>query len=448
MGTSISQSLAEHTEDTEGVVVFFRFHRKTKKHNSAISARDKRNEVDMDAMKKVVLTICMVALMPIFPNFGYADEFKLTPTIGVREAYDDNIFFDTQNEVDDYITSIFGGLDLLNRTQRLDLNLSARGNGLLYKNNNDLNDVEQYYKGDIGYRLTERVNVAANGGYSEDSQPDRDIATTGIVFSGVNRKQWNAGASGGVILSEESKLSLSYAYNRTRFDSSAYVDYDFHNANLGYTHDLSEILPRVIGRINAGYAHYDAEDTDIEIWSATLGFSRALTEIFDLQVDAGARYTVSKFQVPAFVPYPPFFVTVTDTEYDWGPTGRIVLSYKGEKTHADISASKEIQPASVENGTSDRTSFTFNIRHRFAEKFSAHLTSGYFLNKADAGQLAVEGIDEETINIQTGLSYEIINNLVLTASYTYSQVKYKLSDTEAKRNRVFLQLSYGIPLFE
>ena len=53
-----------------------------------------------------------------------------------------------------------------------------------------------------------------------------------------------------------------------------------------------------------------------------------------------------------------------------------------------------------------------------------------------------------TVSIRPGLSYEIIHNLVLTASYTYTQVKYKISDTEAERNRVFVQLSYGIPLFE
>ena len=72
----------------------------------------------------------------------------------------------------------------------------------------------------------------------------------------------------------------------------------------------------------------------------------------------------------------------------------------------------------------------------------------YYLNKAEAGKLAINDIDEQTVSIQPGLSYEIIDNLVLTASYTYTQVKYKISDTEAKRNRVYVRLSYGIPLFE
>jgi hypothetical protein len=390
----------------------------------------------------------MVVLISIFPNYGKADEFKLTPVIGAGEEYNDNLFFDTGNEIDDTITTVFGGLELLNRTERLDLNLSARLNGVMYADNDDLDDVEQFYKGSAGYKITELVKLAANGGYSEDSRPDRDIETTGIVFTGVERKRWNGGLSGDVILSEKSIASMSYAYQQDKFDKPAFVDYEFHTANLGFTHDFSEILPRVIGRINAGYSYYDTDDTDVEILYATLGFSRALTEIFDLLVDAGVRYSTSEFQVAGFVPFPPFLVTTTETEHDWGPHGRIVLSYKGEKTRSDISAAKEIQPASGRNGTADRTSFLFSIRHRFAEKFSARMSAEYFLNKADAGELARNAIDEQTVSIRPGLSYEIIDHLVLTASYTFTRVKYKVSDTDAERNRVFVRVSYGIPLFE
>ena len=302
-------------------------------------------------MKKAGLAIWMLILAMILPSGVLADDFKLTPSVGVKEEYTDNLFFNSSNEVDDTITTLFGGLDLSNRTERLDLNLNAKVDGLMYAENDDLNDVEQFYKGRISYRITERVRLGANGGYQEDSRPGRDIETTGFVFTGVKRKRWTGGASGDFTLSETSAATLSYAYQKDKFDKPEYVDYEYHTASLGYTHDFSKVLPRVIGRINAGYAYYNTDDTDIEIYSATLGFSRAITEIFDFLADAGVRYASSEFKVPGFVPYPPFFITATDTEYDWGPTGRIVLGYNGEVTRADISASKEIQPASGSNGT-------------------------------------------------------------------------------------------------
>ena len=403
----------------------------------------------MRCFKRAELIIWIVLFLMVLPFAAMADDFKLTPSIGVKGEYDDNLFFNTTNEDDDFITTIFGGLDLLNRTERLDLNLSARVDGLMYADNDDLNDVEQFHKAGIGYRITERMGIKAGGGYSEDSRPDRDIETSGIVLTGVIRKRWQGYLSGDVTLSEKSATDVSYAYQQDKFDKPEFVDYKFHTANLGFTHDFSEVLPRLIGRINAGYNYYDTDNTDIENLYATIGFSRAITEIFNILIDAGYRYSASEFKVPTIIPTPPFLITTTtDTEYDSGFNGEIVLGYAGETTRADISASQRLEPASGLNGTSDRTSFVLNVRKRFAEKFSASLYATYYLNKADAGKLALNDIDEETVSIRPGLSYEIIDKLMLTASYTYTQVKYKISDTEAKRNRVYLPLSYRIPLFE
>jgi hypothetical protein len=402
----------------------------------------------MQCKKGTVFLIGLVLLAIMVPFGAMADDFKLIPTVGVRGDYDDNLFFNTTNEVDDYITRIFGGLELLNRTERSSLNLSAKLNGLIYADNDDLNDVEQFYKAGIGYRITEQMGIKAGGGYSEDSRPGRDIETSGIVLTGVIRKRWQGHLSSDVTLTEKSAVDVSYAYRQDKFDKAEFVDYKFHTANLGFTHDFSKILPRVMGRINAGYNYYNSDDTDIENVYATVGFSRDITEIFYLLIDAGYRYSASEFKVPVFVPYPPFLATSTETQYDSGFNGEIVLRYTGETTRADISASQRLEPASGRNGAADRTSFLFNVRKRFAEKFSANLYATYYLNKADAGKLAVNAIDEETVSIRPGLSYEIIDHLVLTASYTYTQVKYKISDTEAKRNRFYVQLSYGIPLFE
>jgi hypothetical protein len=389
--------------------------------------------------KIVDLVTWTLLLIMISSCTAMADDFKLTPSVGVEGEYNDNLFFSTSDEVDDTITTVFGGLELLNRTERFDLNLSAKLDGLMYADNDDLNDVEQFYNAGIGYKITERMGIRAGGGYSEDSRPDRDITTSGLVLTGVIRKRWQGHVSGDVSLTEKTTADVSYAYLQDKFDKPEFVDYRFNTTNLGFAHDFSENLPRLVGRVNAGYNHYTSDDMDLENIYATVGFSRALTEIFNLLVDAGYRYSASEFKVDPIT---------TDTQYDSGFNGEIVVGYTGETTRANISASQRIDPASGYNGTTNRTSFAFNVRHRFAEKFSASLYATYYLNNADAGKLAVNAIDQETVSIQPGLSYEIIDNLVLTSSYTYTQVKYQISDTEAHQNRVYLRLSYGIPLFE
>jgi len=374
----------------------------------------------MYRMRKVELVIWLVALTVILPTGVLADEFKLIPSISVREEYNDNIFFDDDQEIDDWITTISPGLELIDHTERFDLTLSARGHGIKYGQNDELNDFDQQYSGNIGYKVTPRLRMSAGAGYTVDNRRDRDIETTGLVLSTEERKRYNGSLSGEYILTEKTAASLSYAYNRSDFDDPEEVDYKYHSSNLGFTHDISEFFPRTVARMNFGYYYYDSSDTAIDIYSGTVGFSWAMTEVFNLLVDLGTRYTSSEFMVAQRHPFIPFIIiTREETDHTWGGVGHVALSYQGEVTTASLSASKDVRPAGGQNGTTDRTSFLFKISRRFAEKFSAHLSGEYFLNKADAGELSRTDIDEQTISIRPGLSCEIIDNLVLTASYTF-----------------------------
>ena len=403
----------------------------------------------MNRMKKVVLAMLLVTLVSVFPDAGSADEFKLIPSISVREEYNDNIFFDDHGEIDDWITTISPGLKLIERTDRLDLNLSALGHGIVYADNDDLNDFDQDYSGNISYRITPQLRVSADAGYKVDSRRDRDIETTGLVMSSKDRKRYRGGLSGEYVLTEKTAASLSYSYDRDDFDDPEEVDYKYHSSNLGFTHDLSEFFPRTVGRMNFGYAYYDSSDTTIDTYSGTLGFSWAMTEVFNLLIDLGTRYTRSDFRVAGLDPFNPFLIiTHNEKDHGWGGVGNVALSYKGEVTTASLSALKDVRPASGDRETTDRTSFLFKISRRFAEKFSAHLSGEYFLNKADAGELSRTDVDEQTISIRPGLSCEIIDNLILTASYTFTRLKDKEDNTEPERNLIYIQMSYGIPLFE
>ena len=399
---------------------------------------------------KVELFAWLMALAVILPTRVLADDFKLIPSIEVREEYNDNLFFNDHDKVEEWITTISPGLKLIEKTERLDLNLSARGSDIKYGKNDELDNFDQYYAGDIGYRMTSRFRVSAGAGYTVDSRRDRDIETTGMVVSSAERKRYNGSLFGEYILTEKTGASLSYAYNRSEYDDPEAVDYKYHSSNLGFTHDLSDFFPRTVARMNFGYSYYDSSDTKIDIYSGTLGVSWAITEVFNLLVDMGTRYTKSEFMVAQYYLSPPFIIIKTREEDDhsWGGVGHVTLSYRGEVTTASLSASKDVSPSGGDRETTDRTSFLFNISHRLAEKFWVNLSGEYFLNKADAGDLSSTDVDEQTISIRPGLSCEIMDNLVLTASYTFTSLKDREDHTNPKRNLIYVQLSYGVPLFE
>ena len=79
----------------------------------------------MSFYKIRIQLILLNVLLLLVPSGVLADDFKLIPSLAVREEYNDNIFGSVSDTVDDFITTISPGLELVERTERLDLGLSA-----------------------------------------------------------------------------------------------------------------------------------------------------------------------------------------------------------------------------------------------------------------------------------------------------------------------------------
>ena len=73
----------------------------------------------MSGMRNIGLAIWFVVLATIAPSGIFADEFKLIPSLAVREEYNDNIFASSNDTADDFITTLSAGLELVERTERL-----------------------------------------------------------------------------------------------------------------------------------------------------------------------------------------------------------------------------------------------------------------------------------------------------------------------------------------
>ena len=74
-------------------------------------------------MKKVAVGLMAILAGIITVTGAYGDEFKIIPSVSVREEYDDNVFYTSSDEKDDFITTAAAMLELSQRTERLNLNL-------------------------------------------------------------------------------------------------------------------------------------------------------------------------------------------------------------------------------------------------------------------------------------------------------------------------------------
>ena len=392
-------------------------------------------------------------LLASIPAVG--DEIRIVPLITVKEAYNDNVFFLTSNKVQDFITTLSPGLNLERNTERLKAMFSGRLDNRFYGDNTDLNATDQFYSGSVSYAFTPRLRMGAKAGYLQDSSPDRNIVTTGQVLNASRRDRQNYGVSGDYVFSEKTMATLSGDYYEDRYAQTlnSINNVNASTGNLMVIHDISAILPETKARFGLGYANYrfpNASST-VDNYSGTIGLGRQFSEVWQVAVDVGPRYTNSQFEVTELQFVPPFFiqpVTVSEETSAWGAMGNAVLSYKGEKTSLDFTLNQDIQPSSSGGGATNRTGLSVGMRRKFTQELSGVLTTGYFLNKSDQSQYSRVAIDEKTLYVAPGIRYDITRDMAVDLTYNYTQVDYQQNNSTADRNLVWVRFSLQYPLFE
>ena len=391
----------------------------------------------MTCLRRAAPAIWFLVLIWVSANETAAYEFKLIPSLALRGEYDENLFFSSDDEEDDYIATISPGLRLTERTERVKVDLSGRADWIEYRDNDELDDVDQDYRGNFRYLITPEIGISADAMFTMDSRRDRDIDVTGLVMTNVERKRQYYSLSGDYTVSEKTASVLSYTYARDKFDDPEFVDMEMHRTALGFTHDLGRSFPLAVGRMNLGYARYDYENIELDDYSLTFGVARRFSELLSLLVDLGGRYTRSDIERVS-----------DDKDDEWSGVGQVDLSYNHEVTRVSLSLSQYMRPASGRGGTSERTSASFDINTHFTAGLWGDIYTAYYLNKADAEEFGTLDIDEETWLIRPRVRYNFNRDMSLSASYQYTTVNYRESDTEAHRNLVFIRFYYQYPLFD
>jgi len=397
------------------------------------------------------ITMCIV-------GNAYTDEFKLTPSLDAKEEYNDNINSSSTDTQKDFITTLSPGLALTDRTERMDLSLSGRLDYRLYSSYSDNNSTDQYYEGTGKYAFTPRLNLSGKALYSVNSNHEYDFATTGLLLTNVKRIRQNYTISGDYQLSEKTMTTFSYDYLNDKYDSALYNYLKTNTSNLGFIRDISNILESTKATINMSYTKSNMPNMKIDNYEATIGIDHALNEKWGLLLDGGGRYTNTKFQTSElertdFDPFtPPFFFPVytykEESNHDWGTVGHFVLKYKGERDSGSISASIDLLPASGYSGSTERTSFAFNLSRRFTYELYGTLSGGYYINKSRAGEFSTQEIDENSISLSPGVRYEFDKDKSLEASYTYNRTKNNVDGSSTKGNVFQIRFRIQHHLFE
>jgi hypothetical protein len=399
-------------------------------------------------LTKIILVAIFIGLT-LSPSAD-ADDFEIIPSVMVREEYNDNIFFTDDDRIDDFITTIAGSLEVIERTERLDAYFLGRFAPYWYEDNSTLNDLDWLVKGDGDYQFTERFKAGASAGYLVDNRTDRDVADTGIIIGNRERKRWDAGLEGNYSFSEITAARLDYAFRDEDWDQGDIDDLTAHDIILGFTRNFSGLWESTTARVNFGYSYFDYETSETDVYFGSVGVEHKFTEKFSAIIDIGPRYSDSDFDTLKEVEVAPGVfrtVVVDDSDSQWGGVGNLDLDYREERTFFRLTGSHGVYPASGRPGPTERTTARFIFTRLFAEKFRFSLPLGWIWNRAD-GDFSVDEIDTDTAYIRPFVRWEFYSGFTLEGSYGLTYVWDNDDDEERYRHKAFVQLAWGLPLFD
>ena len=389
-------------------------------------------------MRKLILVLGALIFVNVLIGHGdvLADADDIVLSVGVKEEYLDNIFFTPDDKVDDYITTLSAGIDASKQTERLNAGLRGLVEPIEYKDNDYLNDVDQYYDGYVNYLVSERLSAGGEASYKYDSRPDRDLVDTGLRLGTDVRKTQLYNGVVGYELTELSNVSLRYIYGKQDFERSISNDYYAHSAIARWDRDLQDWLVGTRGNVTFGYDSYNYRFSRTDTYRVTVGLEKELSELYIFYINLGGRY--SKFD---------FFNDDDFNISDDGMGGVLVsgLKYNGEYNYMNLYILHDIAPASGRGRTVERTSFIGTWGYQITEKLSSNLIGGYYLNKGD---VSGDPLDESTIRVVPQLIYQFTNNMNIIASYAYTWIDQKQFDTDTSSNDLFISFTWDHNFFD
>lgn len=375
-------------------------------------------------------------LLALLPDPLHAEETLVTPSVSVREEYNDNVFSQLSGRRGDFVTTLAPALEFSHSSERGSATLAGGLSELLYLRNSSSDALGFSARGAGSYALTPRLALSADlGGAKDSSASSINPATSLVTTSRILHQNYRLG--GKYQASEPLSSAVSLSYGRDDYDSPAYLDTKHYLAGSNLVYDLGRYFP---GTALVQALNYNRDTTavsQVDTLGATVGFTRSLNELWQLQVNGGGNYAHSRFRAadaPAW-----------GTHDESGAVGNLSLGYSAERLSGSLTLSQSLVSASGRSGSTQRTGGTLSIADKFTPRLAGSLSVGYARNWAGQDQLGSGAIDERYRNLAASLRYDFYaapSDLALEASYTYNNVDYHLLRSEMNQNIVMVRLTW------
>lgn len=227
-----------------------------------------------------------VALLPL--PVGAQSRVELKGSLGLVEAYDDNLFYRPSNRDEDFISRLSGSVGARYRSPTLHVLAQGALDAEAYRFHPELNTraASQAWGLDLGWTASKRLSAAANASYTAAQTSGQLNTLTGLETGRFPARRLSTAESLSYRLGVLTTATVEHAFTNEQFAD--------HPATEVQAAGLS--LRRRLGPVDEGRLRYGARrfavGPDITLSHVvTLGWSRDVTPVVRFEVDAGPRVT-------------------------------------------------------------------------------------------------------------------------------------------------------------
>jgi len=352
----------------------------------------------------------------------------LTPSIAIVEEYNDNLFRDTRNETEDFITGIVPGFTV--SMQRPEYTFLAGYNftAELYANESENNGVakRQQLIANAFYRFGPTLTFTLLERFIYDRE------TTAITLGGIStgrqealrntitpRLEWQA--------TPRTSLNFSGSYTLLRFQEDGRgVDSDTYRLGVGGEYTFTR---RFSGTADVNVAYLDPEDEDPGVtYTPRVGFIYQFTPTLRGLLRGG----------------PSIFIREGDARVTPAASAELEQSFRA----GSLSVGYDRAVVAETVGVTDRQTVYAQLRlPTLTRGLVMELIPRYTHADRDVDNRAGgddRKIDALTVNLRA--SYEIARNITLIGAYTFFHQRVDPGMGSIDQNRVFFGVQYAYPI--
>ncbi|MBN1829486.1 MAG: hypothetical protein JW884_10135 [Deltaproteobacteria bacterium] len=358
-------------------------------------------------------------------------DVTVTPSIGLKGEYNDNIDFTNVDAKDDWIGTIIPGLKLEYATPRFMLKTEGKVEIEQYLEETD-NNTEKYNASvDMGYQYAGGSGIFGKAAFRRDTTLDQEFQETGLAGVRSHRNDYMGGLGFAHFFTQNVSAGLAYQYEKKEYSRDVYVDSETHGvaANVNYIFndgiDTASLQPL--------YGIQESSEIRVYQYGLAVSLAHKIAENYEATIKAGAMYS-----------------TVSDKIGDenasgWGWIAEAGLAKRWETVSLAINLSRQDSLTSTSSFVTVNR-LTASAAYKFTERLSFNLSGSLYFTKSSS-VVNEETTDERSYQITPKLRYQFTEHVNLEIAYSYTNKHdFNLSsDEDYDRNQAWFLVNFEFP---